>query len=519
MPMREPLDKVAPRNKLNQLNAGQRRELLEWLAPGQSSGRNQSGYIWGTLTDSPRYEYGESRTAGNPEVVVSEVRTPPELETRYLYTQDARNPFIEYKIPPTENTGLTDPRAVGPSWGARDLPTGGQLAGRRKRDVSGDISFRGDLIEKRGGFSLADAQAVQGALGLPVSFTKKGQPPHLALQEAVESIRQSQNLASHGEVVEKYARSLPRLGSTTAPRQPATGWESAMELDTNPGITDRFKRSFDVPEALRSAGYESTRTGLKEANRSTQEIARKRINNLSRTVSFAPGVGAVMGLADPEAARLLGAATRETGSVQGGLVRDAVRVYGQNAVVGSVQGGLVGGALALAPKIGLGKAAVTAGIGLTTAAPLVAGAAAVKSVDEYLKGATDKGLAVRAREVQRQAQPALTNPVNSLFPAARSVPARTPSGVAELRQSSGVNPVVREARNRVALFRENFNPLKGDLGVTELLLGRGRESSGSGNRSGRPVGSRAVLNGKPVVWTGDSYGWQSPASAAKIGVR
>lgn len=32
----------------------------------------------------------------------------------------------------------------------------------------------------------------------------------------------------------------------------------------------------------------------------------------------------------------------------------------------------------------------------------------------------------------------------------------------------------------------------------------------------RPVGSKAVLNGKPVVWGGDNYGWQSPASFSKI---
>jgi hypothetical protein len=53
-----------------------------------------------------------------------------------------------------------------------------------------------------------------------------------------------------------------------------------------------------------------------------------------------------------------------------------------------------------------------------------------------------------------------------------------------------------------------------ELGISEaggLLFG--------GNRSGRQVGTRAVLGGKPVVWTGDSYGWQSPASAAKVGVR
>lgn len=53
-----------------------------------------------------------------------------------------------------------------------------------------------------------------------------------------------------------------------------------------------------------------------------------------------------------------------------------------------------------------------------------------------------------------------------------------------------------------------------DFGASEsggLFLG--------GNSSGRRIGARSVLGGKPVVWTGDSYGWQSPGTAAKVGVR
>ncbi len=40
-----------------------------------------------------------------------------------------------------------------------------------------------------------------------------------------------------------------------------------------------------------------------------------------------------------------------------------------------------------------------------------------------------------------------------------------------------------------------------------------------GGQARRPLGSRSVLNGRPVVWAGDSYGWQSPASATKVGVK
>jgi hypothetical protein len=71
----------------------------------------------------------------------------------------------------------------------------------------------------------------------------------------------------------------------------------------------------------------------------------------------------------------------------------------------------------------------------------------------------------------------------------------------------------REARQRGG--RWGVGPLRlPELGISEaggLLFG--------GNKSGRQVGTRATLGGKPVVWTGDNYGWHSPASANKIGVR
>jgi hypothetical protein len=71
----------------------------------------------------------------------------------------------------------------------------------------------------------------------------------------------------------------------------------------------------------------------------------------------------------------------------------------------------------------------------------------------------------------------------------------------------------REARQRGGKW--GIGPLRlPELGISEaggLLFG--------GNKSGRQIGTRAVLGGKPVVWTGDNYGWQSPASAAKVGVR
>jgi len=32
----------------------------------------------------------------------------------------------------------------------------------------------------------------------------------------------------------------------------------------------------------------------------------------------------------------------------------------------------------------------------------------------------------------------------------------------------------------------------------------------------RPIGSKAKLNNKDVVWSGSEYGWQSPASHLKL---
>lgn len=457
-----------PRTRLAELEPADRLALLERLAPGQLAGNNQSGYVWGTLTEMPRYrEYGGDGVSTNPEVVVSEVRTPPELETRYLYTGDTHDPAVRYNQSP-------DVKAVGPAWGATELPAAGPLSGRRKRNVAGDISFRTDLIERRGGFSLADAQAVQSQLGLPVSFGREGLPAARALEEAVESIRTAEQLPSHAAVVEKYARPLPRQGSTTSPRQPATGRMSEMPLDTRVGVTSQLQQAFDVPGALQEAGYEPTKAGLKQANAGIADAAQRRLQGLDRAVRFAPAAGTLLGLADPQAAELVGAALREEGPARSGLIKDAARVYGQNALVGGIQGGLVSGALAAAPRLGLGALATAAVPVLGVAAPVLAGATAVQTVDGYLRGATGEGLTAHTQRTQQQAQPALRNPVNAVFPTPKAVPARTPSGVARLRPAKPANPVIQEALNRVALFQENFNPLRGDLGVSELLFGRGR---------------------------------------------
>lgn len=493
-----------PRTQLADLSSEQRVALLEKLAPGQISGRNQSGYIWGTTTEMPRYEYAGG-SKGNPEIVISEVRTPPELQTKYLYTAHTHDPWMQLLGDDRASAGdpfdevfgerkPAQPDVLGPTWGVsnEEITPGMSLSGRRKRNTAGDISFRQDLIERRGGFSLADAQAVQAKLGLPLAAVSEaaapspmtGAPSALsrgrliqadpgdALQNAIDSIAKHEGI-SHGEVVERYARRLPRAGNTTAPRQPAQVRVGAMDLDTSLGITSDLKRAFDLPEALRQAGQEPTTAGIKAVNQAADDFAKNKIQAM-RTVKFgAPGAGALMGLADPQAAELLGTALKqESPLMRTGLMRDAARVLGQNMVVGAAQGGLVSGAMAAAPYLGLAPQAAAVATGLTVAAPAMAGAAVVNTADSYLKGATGEGLAAHAKKVQAKAQPSGMAAAQQLFPRPQAVVANTPSGTARLSRTQPVNPLLREAQNRAALFKARFNPLKGELGLSELLLGR-----------------------------------------------
>lgn len=508
-----------PRNRMAAMTGAERVALLEKLAPEQTWGRNQSSYLWGTLTDHPRYEYGIGRYySNNPEVLVSEVRTPAELETNYLYTEDSRDPKVRYKLNPRE-------KAMGPSWGVSEqpLPQGQSLAGRPRRMTAGDISFRGDLIERRGGLSLADAQAVQSQLKIQPTLVTRNLSPARALEKAIDSIADKEGLGSHAEVVERYARRLPNLGSTTAPRgNPAFGIESEFPLDTTVAVPQRFRQAFDVEKALSAAGYEPNKKGLAAANQDASAAAARRLSRARFMTGALPAAGALLGLADPQAAELAGVAVSERDlATRRALAVDAARVYGQNAAVGAVTGGMVSAALPHASRIGLGAAVAPLTAGMAVAGPVIAGSAAVQSADSYLRGATGRGLAAHTRSAQdttagmtRSMQAAsprktytegwITIPgkgrrwrdsqgnfymqqpgmvrtapaqtarqvVPQLFPAPRAVPANTSSGVAWLTRTQPQSPVIREARNRVALFRERFNPARGEFGLTELLMGR-----------------------------------------------
>jgi len=61
--------------------------------------------------------------------------------------------------------------------------------------------------------------------------------------------------------------------------------------------------------------------------------------------------------------------------------------------------------------------------------------------------------------------------LSRVLPSAEFVPANTESGVAEITQGSRENPLWQEAKARASMFLDNFDPVTGDWGVTELVSG------------------------------------------------
>lgn len=454
-----------PERAIGSMPAADRVALMMKTVPGQMSGGSQSGYLWGTETSHPRYQYAGDGRTNNPEVLVSDINARPDIEVTYPFTGNTKSPYL---------TGSLRREVPTAAWGATAPPPDGSvLAGRRKRDTAGDIAWRGDLTQRRGGFSLADAQAIQARMGLPISLQGSEVPAGTVLEEAVESIRRAEDLPDHASVIEKYARRLPRLGNTTAPRQPAVVREGAFPLDTALGISPRMQRTYDAQSAETRAGFESRQ----QADQAIREQAARRRNQVSRVKAGLPLGGALLNLADPQAAGIVGAAVREQDpGVRAGLIRDAARVYGVNAATGAAQGAAISAGMQLLPRIGMAAAVAPIATGLAVTAPALTGAAVVGSVDEYLRQSTGEGLKPRVQSVQRKLQPALRDPVNAVFPAPRAVPANTPSGVAQLTRTRPApsNPLQRvqaEVKRRQALARE-ARRRPWDLGLSEWLLGR-----------------------------------------------
>lgn len=454
-----------PERAIGLMPAADRVALMMKTAPGQMSGGSQSGYLWGTETSHPRYQYAGDGRTNNPEILVSDINARPDLEVAYPYTDNTKNPYL------TGSMRRDTPTAA---WGATaPPPDGATLSNRRKRDTAGDIAWRGDLTQRRGGFSLADAQAVQNQLGLPISIHDEAVPAGSVLEKAVESIREAEGLPDHASVVEKYARRMPRLGNTTAPRQLAVVREGAFPLDTALGISPGMQRAYDARTAEARAGFESSQ----QADLAIREQASRRRRQVRRVKAGLPLGGALLNMADPQAAGIAGAAVREQDpGVRAGLIRDAARVYGVNAATGAAQGAVISAGMQLLPRIGMAAAVAPIATGLAVTAPALTGAAVVGSVDEYLKQSTGEGLKPRIQSVQRKLAPAARDPINAVFPSPRAVPANTPSGTARLTRTSPApsNPLRRvqaELRRRQGLAQE-ARRRPWDFGLSEMLFGR-----------------------------------------------
>lgn len=447
---------------------------MDSMAPGQSSGSNQSAVLWGTTFPQPRYQYADvpGKSGGNPTVHVSVVEIPESLETDYAYTANAHSPYVRrYNQPPGEYT-------VGPHWGAAQTvvtpPTAG---GRPKRDVAGDISWRADLTRSRGEFTLADAQSVQKNLGLPVTgLAANGEDGGDALARAIGSIREKLNLGTDAEVVDRYARRAPRLGRTTAPRQPATVNEGRFAPDVRPGIPSAMRQAYDLPGALERAGLPPTRSSLRQLNTEVGAAAASQLRSVNRLAGAAPVIGAIGGLLDPEAAGLLARSASNTNPErQRQLLLQGMTAFGRNTATGAAVGG--------AAQLGLRTLAAQAPAVAARVLPMAGGAVAVggpvglaasvyATADAVAEGLTGRSLTDRGVSAVRQSvSPAIVGPTASqavaeLFPAPLAVTANTATGAAVLTQT-------RPSR-------------VGDRGA----------------------GGR--------VYAGQGWGWQSPASFARI---
>lgn len=232
-------------------------------------------------------------------------------------------------------------------------------------------------------------------------------------------------------------------------------------------------------------------------------------NAISRTTTGAAALGGALPLVSPSVWGAVGrkdysSATREAAAETGVALA-------ASPVIGAAGGALQRVAPAVAPAVGrtLGAAGLAA---LPTQA--------VQSYSAYLEGRTGKGLPVRVRELQdTQAgmtpsmqvesprrsypegwvtvpgrgrrwrdeagnfylqQPGLvrTAPAQTarqvipqLFPTPRSVPARTPSGVARLTKTRPPS-AMDKVKGRLRLAGESFNPGEGEFGISELFFGR-----------------------------------------------
>lgn len=140
---------------------------------------------------------------------------------------------------------------------------------------------------------------------------------------------------------------------------------------------------------------------------------------------------------------------------------------------------------------------------------VLAGAAGESVSKQVLSALAQRGVVAPLRAVSAVAPPVAAVQLATM--AQRTTRATPAQVIADKQAAARQINLATAARARGS--RMSIGPVK----IPELGLS---ESGGLffGGQAQRPLGSRSVLNGRSVVWTGDSYGWQSPMSAQKLGV-
>jgi hypothetical protein len=491
-------------------------ELLNRIDVNQGRGRSVSSTLWGTISDYPRTEYASIRlgaiTSPDPEVVVSLTNLEPSLETKYLMTPHAATPYINrFSDPPGEYR-------TGPHWGAVE---GEVKAGtRRKRDISGDVSFSSNLIRNRGALSLSVIQAIQKENGLPIT-RGYGQK---ALDEGLKSLQSHFGLATPGEVVDRFAVNVPRLGQTTNPRQ--VSYEKELQLvsnfDGSIKFPERYKKEMDLGRALSNAGYDPSLEGLQKFNQDVNNTAGQRFMNFNRFRGSLPGIGSALGLMDPDAARHFARSysLKESNPEKShSEFKQGATAFGVNTAIGTGLGVAANRFLKIlgerAPQLVASVTSNPRTRALFRTGGLVGtGAGLYTLADAVTEGLTGKGLTVRGGEAFRQhVSPYIigANPqqmIEQLFPTPKSISANTPNGVAEIRPwTPSVSPIERIQQTTSDANQQIRSNI--DRGYAALDRVFGGVLPG-----GEPKRGERRADGD--VYVDRNWGYQNPKTAARL---
>lgn len=387
-------------------------------------------------------------------------------------------------------------------------------------DSAADIHNSGEKIRVRGGYDLEG--------GLPYGPVMQNMNPPVHKGVDLEEYRKAATEIIKRDLNSQYSARVP--GSQGVLRSRTKRQLDSLERSNNDfgfipkmiynqkgweDVKDRFVSGDFIPiERVGSAGMESIQELPKTdgaLTAATNAIAHDRVRSAVRTGTARAGAFAgAMPFTDEGTWRLAGEG--EYGEAAKRVALETAAGLAASPVVGMGAGVLQRLVPAAAPVV-LGVAGALAAATLPTEA--------VKSASAFLEARTGKGLKARQEQLQDTAsgmtasmqaelprgkytegwitvpgkgkrwrskdgeysmeRPGVVRTAQSqtarqtipqLFPAARSVPARTPTGVAELKQGKNLNQaerVSREIQNRMGRAKEKFNPGGGEFGITELL--------------------------------------------------